>query len=93
VHSRRVAPLRDYRGENAWVKNSRGGHEKDAPNTDKEKEIERLRTSVVVRASHLEQEIEQANFAKASFDATTTRGALKLLRTAASADKHENAAA
>ena len=60
-------------------------------NTDKE--IERLRTTVVVRASHLEKEIAQAGIAEGSFDATTKRGALRLLRTAVSEEKHQQAAA
>jgi hypothetical protein len=60
-------------------------------NTDKQ--IERLRTAVVVRASHLEREIAQAGIAEDSFDATTKRGALRLLRTVVSAEKHQKAAA
>ncbi len=60
---------------------------------NRDKQIERLRTAVVVRASHLEKEIAQAGIAEGSFDATTKRGALKLLRTAVSAERHENAAA
>ena len=60
-------------------------------NTDKE--IERLRTVVVVRASHLEREIAQVGIAEGSFDATSKRGALRLLRTAVSAEKHQKAAA
>jgi hypothetical protein len=60
-------------------------------NTDNE--IERLRTAVVVRASHLEREIVQAGIVEDGFDATTKRGALRLLRTAMSAEKHQTAAA
>jgi len=60
-------------------------------NTDKE--IERLRTVVVVCASHLEREIAQVGIAEGSFDATSKRGALRLLRTAVSAEKHQKAAA
>ena len=60
-------------------------------NTDKE--IERLRTLVVVRASHLEREIAQVGIAEGSFDATSKRGALRLLRTAVSEEKHQKAAA
>jgi hypothetical protein len=53
-----------------------------------EKEIECLRTAVVVRASQLEK-IERRGIANDRFDATTKRGALKLLRTAVSAEKHD----
>jgi len=60
---------------------------------DTDKEIERLRTTVVVRASHLEKEIAQAGIAEGSFDATTKRGALRLLRTAVSEEKDQKAAA
>jgi hypothetical protein len=60
-------------------------------NTDKE--IERLRTVVVVRAAHLEKENSQVVIAEGGFDATSRRGALRLLRTAVSAEKHQKAAA
>jgi hypothetical protein len=60
-------------------------------NTDKE--IERLRTAVVTRASRLEKEIELPDFDEGRFDDTAKRGALKLLRTAVSAEKHERSAA
>ena len=53
-----------------------------------EKEIEYLRTEAVVRALQLE-EIESCGIADDEFDATTKRGALKLLRTAVSAEKHD----
>jgi hypothetical protein len=56
-----------------------------------EKEIDCLRTAVVVRASQLEK-IER-HIADGGFDATTRRGALKLLRTAVSAEKHDKRAA
>ena len=52
-----------------------------------EKEIEYLRTAVVVRASQLEK--SERGIADGKFDATTKRGALKLLRTAVSAEKHD----
>jgi hypothetical protein len=58
-----------------------------------EQKIERLRTTIAVNASHLKTEIELPDVAAGSFDATTKRGALKLLRTAVSAEKHENTAA
>ena len=58
-----------------------------------EKKIERLRTAVAVHASHLEKEIARPDIAEGRFDATTKRGALKLLRTVVSAEKHVNTAA
>ena len=60
-------------------------------NTDKE--IERLRTAVVVRASQLEKENAQVETAEGGFDTTARRGALRLLQTALSAEKHQRAAA
>ena len=41
----------------------------------------------------MEKEIEPADVADGKFDATTKRGALKLLRTVVSAEKHVNTAA
>ena len=58
-----------------------------------EKEIERLRTAVVVRASDLEKENAQVGTAEGGFDATARHGALRLLETALSAEKHQRAAA
>ena len=59
-----------------------------------EKEIERLRTAVVVRATDLEKkEDAQLGTAEGGFDATARRGALRLLETALSAEKHQRAAA
>ena len=55
-----------------------------------EKKIERLRTAILEKE---EKEIERQDIAEGRFDATTMRGALKLLRTAVSAEKHENTAA
>jgi len=58
-----------------------------------ERAIERLKTAIATGASRLEKEIEPADVTDGKFDANTKRGALKLLRTVVSAEKHVNTAA
>jgi len=70
------------------------GWEKTAESAmNSERAIERLRTAIATGASRLEKEIEPADVADGKFDANTKRGALKLLRTVVSAEKHVNTAA
>jgi len=64
------------------------GWEKTAESAmNSERAIERLRTAIATGASR------PADVADGKFDATTKRGALKLLRTVVSAEKHVNTAA
>ena len=51
-----------------------------------------LVTAIAVPASHLEKELERQDIVDGSFDATTKRGALRLLRAALSAERHEKTA-
>ncbi len=70
------------------------GWEKTAESAmNSERAIKRLRTAIATGASRLEKEIEPADVAEGKFDATTKRGALKLVRTVVSAEKHVNTAA